>query len=762
MGSHGNRLAPLAAAVLFVALVPPASSGPAGPGIRMEPDLPLDFLSLPWPNDIRVRADGTIDLTGYPGTAVNILAAGVFFNGGLVTTGFGTNAAIYFQATEALDLAPRWDAAATLSDDAPALLVSLDAPESPRTPLLLDFEAAPTLMRPANLLSLMPYPGYALEQGTRYAAILFEDLPGAGRPPLARADLLDALDEPWDASRPVGEADWNALREQRDAAFAYVAAHTDRVPEEIVAFTVFTTQDLTSEMQAIAAAVAALPAPAPVSRSAGSCAPLSGTTTTVFGSLDLPRWQTGVPPYELPGAGGAIVVAGGVAVQQATERVDFEATFPCGPPPPEGWPILLWMAGTGGFAESDGLGVFDSAPLPYVVASIAPLYSGDRRVTAANPFLQEPEAQFFNFLNPLAARTNLLQQAADMIYLRRVVEGLAFSAAEAGAEAPVETDDALVVIAGHSQGALTIPITIGVDDRFDAAFLSAGGAGLFHALAHRGSIRETLATLVPQLEPDELDRFHPLVTGLQTISEIGDPANYAPFARSAHVLSVGGLRDGCSPWEAISHLGTALGLPLANTTYHPTFGSLALEPIPDPSTPLAGNLPDGRTGVTVQLDHNHFGAYENPALGSSFVRSLPIDLVPAVDVASLSSGDASQCARADALPPLPDSDGDGVPDFRDNCLALANPDQRDANRDGYGNACDADYDDDGLVGIADFNRLRSRFGSTDADPGFDPEVDVDGDGAVGIVDFNRLRGSFGEPPGPSGLACAGSAPCPPI
>ena len=66
------------------------------------------------------------------------------------------------------------------------------------------------------------------------------------------------------------------------------------------------------------------------------------------------------------------------------------------------------------------------------------------------------------------------------------------------------------------------------------------------------------------------------------------------------------------------------------------------------------------------------------------------------------------------------------------------------------------------MGIADFNRLRSRFGSTDADPGFDPEVDVDGDGAVGIVDFNRLRGSFGEPPGPSGLACAGSAPCPPI
>lgn len=39
-------------------------------------------------------------------------------------------------------------------------------------------------------------------------------------------------------------------------------------------------------------------------------------------------------------------------------------------------------------------------------------------------------------------------------------------------------------------------------------------------------------------------------------------------------------------------------------------------------------------------------------------------------------------------PPPPDKDKDGVPDFRDNCVAVANPDQSDVDRDGIGSACD--------------------------------------------------------------------------
>jgi hypothetical protein len=38
--------------------------------------------------------------------------------------------------------------------------------------------------------------------------------------------------------------------------------------------------------------------------------------------------------------------------------------------------------------------------------------------------------------------------------------------------------------------------------------------------------------------------------------------------------------------------------------------------------------------------------------------------------------------------PPPDQDKDGVPDFRDNCVSMANPDQQDIDRDGIGSICD--------------------------------------------------------------------------
>lgn len=39
-------------------------------------------------------------------------------------------------------------------------------------------------------------------------------------------------------------------------------------------------------------------------------------------------------------------------------------------------------------------------------------------------------------------------------------------------------------------------------------------------------------------------------------------------------------------------------------------------------------------------------------------------------------------------PPPPDKDKDGIPDFRDNCPNVANPDQRDIDGNGIGTACE--------------------------------------------------------------------------
>ena len=42
-------------------------------------------------------------------------------------------------------------------------------------------------------------------------------------------------------------------------------------------------------------------------------------------------------------------------------------------------------------------------------------------------------------------------------------------------------------------------------------------------------------------------------------------------------------------------------------------------------------------------------------------------------------------------PPPPDRDHDGVPDFKDNCPDVYNPDQADSDHNGVGDACDAPW-----------------------------------------------------------------------
>lgn len=65
--------------------------------------------------------------------------------------------------------------------------------------------------------------------------------------------------------------------------------------------------------------------------------------------------------------------------------------------------------------------------------------------------------------------------------------------------------------------------------------------------------------------------------------------------------------------------------------------------------------------------------------------------------------------------PLPDSDGDGVPDVNDNCVSTPNADQLDTDGDGAGNACDADDDNDGHADGADNCPLVSNPDQADFD-----------------------------------------------
>lgn len=137
--------------------------------------------------------------------------------------------------------------------------------------------------------------------------------------------------------------------------------------------------------------------------------------------------------------------------------------------------------------------------------------------------------------------------------------------------------------------------------------------------------------------------------------------------------------------------------------------------------------------------------------------------------ASCTGGATASCDDNCVLTPnanQADGESDGRGDVCDNCQKTKNgpsaPDaggfiQRDTNLDGYGNMCDPDYNNDGIVDNADL----AIFNAALLSPTYTPDVDADGDNAIGRSDYRILKRHFGGGPGPSGLSCAGTVPCPP-
>ena len=101
-----------------------------------------------------------------------------------------------------------------------------------------------------------------------------------------------------------------------------------------------------------------------------------------------------------------------------------------------------------------------------------------------------------------------------------------------------------------------------------------------------------------------------------------------------------------------------------------------------------------------------------------------------------------------------DSDNDGVPSFADNCLldqngpsggACAN--QEDGDNDGFGNACDSDFNNNGATELADLGAMLAAATSGSTDPNFD----LNCNGAAELSDLGKTLAdaTIGKVPGPS-------------
>ncbi len=557
-----------------------------------------DFYALPFPSDLRLRADGTVDLDGHSRDGNQLLDEWLdLFS--TKTRGFGTNSAVYFRFSGAIDEASLpADPAATATDAASVYLVDVD-PDSPergsRIPLRLRFEREAGRGIGANWLALLPYPGFPLRPATTYAAVVTRRVTSG--------------------NEPVGSSDdFERVRSGAAAAELYAPLVTwlaeaggDEL-DDVASATVFTTQDPVSLMGKLRAVVRrpctagqTFPAcvPAPVARDVRR----TGTTAEldIFeGTYDTPLFQNGEIPYSTEG-GEILVDSAGEPIPQRMTALRFALTIPNGTMPAGGWPIVVYAHGTGGDYRSfiDDKTAARMAAQGLAVISIDQVLHGPR-----DPSNGSVELSFFNFFNPVAARDNVRQGAADDFQLVRLAETM--TVAE-GAETH-RFDPERISFMGHSQGGLTGPPFLAYEPNVKGAVLSGAGGLIYIALLYKTNPpTPSIPGVVSLFIRDEpLDEFNPFLSLVQMFIEPADPMNYArllvreppPGVPAKDIFQSEGLVDTYAPILGIEAFGVAMGLSPVAPVMQDVPG-FALRGRPVLTAPVSANMGE-RTGVFLQ------------------------------------------------------------------------------------------------------------------------------------------------------------------
>ena len=258
-----------------------------------------------------------------------------------------------------------------------------------------------------------------------------------------------------------------------------------------------------------------------------------------------------------------------------------------------------------------------------------------------------------------------------------------------------------------------------------------------------------------------------------------DSRSLVPFAVDPNLGSENAIPDDSQHAFVYAENFKPKGLP--SPDWDPTDPSQPAPPLP----PLAKNpiLPSFQDSYKRAIRGPRYKLIREHGLDARLydLQTDPLESTNLLGQTSLAQEQATLVTAMNALVGLPqrcsggnDIDGDGYCDHGDKCVLIPDPDP-DANRstqsdtddddpdgpggplqapDGYGNACDGDFDGSEHVAIGDFNTYKSCFEKVvpASGPADDPtcaEADMNSTGSVTIGDFNLFKRTFGKEPGPS-------------
>lgn len=502
-----------------------------------------DFYRLPFPNDIRRTSTG-LDLSGHPQPPSTIV--GRYWQAAEEDlTGFATNPVVVFRFSHDV-------AADTLNGE--NVHFKDITPGSPTFNLERNrrWQLNPNQTKYACANSLSVAANSPLRPNTTYAVYMTRSvIPNAGGQFTRSADLdaMLAASAPADPKLAAAYKAYEPLRTW--------FAETNTSPDTILNVAVFTTQDPEAMLPKLRAAVqnAAMPTVSDLMKCGSGaadpcadgseerrCGPASANFVELHGRLALPIFQRGTAPYETPDQGGGIGVdADGKVSVARTANVCFTLTVPTQAPPESGYRLVIYGHGTGGgftsavregLAEEFAVGAVegaDTATVPAATLTIDLPQHGDRRGNSSRP----PEALFFNYVNPRAARDNVLQGAADLMALVRWAKSYNLAANISPSSNAIAFNPGRIALFGHSQGATHASLMLAYEPDVIAAMLSGQGGYLTQSLLNKTKPID-FATILPYALADADaagalpgGAYHPMLAVFQMYLERSDPLNYA-------------------------------------------------------------------------------------------------------------------------------------------------------------------------------------------------------------------------------------------
>jgi len=637
-------------------------------------ETPPTFYGHPFPEDSRVSG-GTIDLSGHPtpgpliellGDVPRAIADEVGANLGGT---FGPNQAIFVRMSTYPDSGTLSFGIPGASDGTLAIVDLTDEAAFDRIhPFGYEINSARTAYICHNWLAAYPIDGRPFLPGHTYALLLGSDIRSDddGSTLAQTADFAAMLGDAAPADARLAEA-WAAYQPLRDwLVRAGVSGSA------LGGAAVFTVQDVEARPQAVYDAVQA--ATLPTLAGAIDCADgadpfavagddLRGCSATdpafaeLQGTLGLPQFQAGTPPFKTLEDGGRIEVAGGLATVQRTEDVVVTLTIPEGDAPVDGWPLVIYGHGTGGaytsavrtgIAKTLSAVAYGAETVKFATLGFDAPMHGPRAAPAnheqawldVDPNAYDPDVLFFNPLNPAAARDNVLQQSGDLWTLSRWAAEVGVAAADSPTGEAIDFDETNLYYLGHSQGGVVGTMFAAYDTNMRAVVLSGAGGLTIQSLLNKTSPNDIPAAIRVALADPDISRIHPVLNLAQALADGADGVNFArrvlrePFTDTPrkHTFMISGVGDTYSPDETQYPLARALGVDQI-INGNPPFDTIDI--IEPPVSENASGLTTGVVGLYQNAgDDAHFVLFDREDARdtmAAFLASAVVDDAPTVE-----------------------------------------------------------------------------------------------------------------------------------